>query len=79
MTISHRIFSSHFLHPSHVHCSAKVVGVRSEEASSGITSTPWEGLYLEVNEDVDVDNDVADGLHPNLDLERFLDSLMFGE
>lgn len=79
MTISHRIFSSHFLHPSHVHCSANVEGARSEEASSGITSTPWEGLYLEVNEDVDVDNAVADGLHPNLDLERFLDSLMSGE
>lgn len=44
-----------------------------------MTSTPWEGLYLDVNEDVDVDNAVADGLHPNLDLERFLDSLMYGE
>jgi hypothetical protein len=81
MTISHRLFTPSFLHRPQMHRSsthegAKVVGARAEGASTGITCTPWEGLYLEVNEANSV---VADSLRPNPDLERFLGSLMYGE
>lgn len=84
MTIAHRIFTPAFLRRpevnrwgAHTNHGTQVTATRAEGRGSGITSAPWEGLYIEVNDDID--SIAAGGPLPNPDLERFLASLMFGE
>lgn len=68
MTIVRHIFSPALPHRSEAHrwWTRTKRGTRGSEARadgaarSGITSTPWEGLYLEIDETVD--NTAADGL-----------------
>jgi hypothetical protein len=60
MTIVHRTLSTAFLHRPEVHQWGtrtdhvpEVTEARADGASSRITTAPWEGLYLEVDEGVD--------------------------
>ena len=45
------------------------------EAPSGMTCSPWEGLYFPTGESETREEATV----PNPELERFLSSLMFGE
>lgn len=81
MTIIHRVFSTAFHHRPEAHRwgiqASAVSEVRPDRVTSQITSAPWEGLYLEVDDEVD--NVVADGIPTGPELDRFLATLMYGE
>jgi len=81
MTTVHRTFAGAFNYRSDVHGwgtqAPSVSAVRPDRANPGITAAPWEGLYLEVNEDAD--NTVDNPLPTEPELAQFLASLMYGE
>lgn len=75
MTIVDRTLSTAFLHRPEVHpWGARtdhvpvVTEARADGASSRITAAPWEGLYLEVDQDVDAGSAGADGLTTEAEL-----------
>jgi hypothetical protein len=86
MTIAHRAFSAAFGagHSRNLpwiraarHQGIERTDSRPYGAAGTITSSPWEGLYLE-------DEQIAkpapeDSMETSTELERFLSSLMYGE
>lgn len=78
MTIAHSVLSLSFRRNG---CNRAAAAGRPAAATAacaapaGLTCAPWEGLYLD---SVEADN-LQEAPVPNPELERFLNSLMFGE
>jgi len=80
MTTVHRTFAGAFNYRSDVHGwgtqAPSVSAVRPDGATPRITAAPWQGLYLEVNENAD---NTEGPLPTESELAQFLASLMYGE
>ncbi|MGO4584632.1 hypothetical protein AB4Z38_12210 [Arthrobacter sp. 2RAF6] len=84
MTIAHRALSAAF-GTSHATRRPKKGQARQEELSKSrrygvtgnITSSPWEGLYLE--DDAPAEQAFEERVEPNEEQYRFLNGIMYGE
>lgn len=84
MSIARSILFPAFLHATELHRGGagtdqetRAAEARACGAVCGITSAPWEGLYLET--DKNAGSGRTEDMPTEPDLERFLASLMYGE